>query len=117
MVICNFLYLAGPALPSSNKIGGTFFLMRLCISEGAESLPGCRAPRGQALHVSLSTAQPEPGMWRPGDSGSPTVSPISVLRKTRKFIISLAGFSGKTQINFPSLPLSQASQSLNARES
>lgn len=34
-----------------------------------------------------------------------------------KFIISLTAFSGETQINFPSPLLSQASQSLNARQS
>lgn len=44
-----------------------------------------------------------------------SLSPFSLT--LGKFIISLTGFSGTTQINFPSLPLSQASQSLNAKES
>lgn len=47
----------------------------------------------------------------------PGISPTSVLHNTGKFIISLTGFSGETQINFPSLPLAQALQSLNARKS
>lgn len=82
------------------------------------SHPPCpREARGRrAVCAPLGTAQLGPGC---GGSRalSPQHRPHLCLRKPGKFIISPTGFSSETQINFPFLPFSQASQSLNARES
>lgn len=101
---------------------GSAGLMGFCILKGAETLPGLTlpVPGGSGVAGSLSIARRGPAGAQDTEAGGlclPGISPISVLHETGKFIISPTGFASETQINFPSLPFSQASQSLNARES
>lgn len=96
--------------------------MGFCILRGAETLPGLTLPTPGRLRVvgPLSITRRGPAGAQDTEAGGlclPGVSPIFVLHETGKFIISPTGFASETQINFPSLPFSPASQSLNARES
>lgn len=124
VIICNFLALpcCASAFLHFNKIGGK--LTRLCILKEAEN-PACLSPSlsdsssGRMGCLSATQQSPAPAHSMEAQGLCLLLaSPLSLFPiRLGKFIISLTGFSGETQINFPSLLLSQASQSLNARES
>lgn len=115
MIMCNFLAPPVPLLPSLNKMGVGVCMMGFCILKGAETLPGLTLPIGGVVGRGGPSvhhlARPR---WSPGHGGwASRRLPLSGLHETGKFIISPTGFASEIQINFPSLPLSQASQSFN----